>query len=106
MIQFVMVLVAGPQQISWPALRAHLGVSRMSMASKEEVLEQTGYPLGAVAPFGLPQPIRVLVDKSVFQEEDISLGSGVRYTAVMMRSDDLRRTLGEVEVGRFVVGGE
>jgi Cys-tRNA(Pro)/Cys-tRNA(Cys) deacylase len=100
--EFVMVLVAGPKQISWPALRSHLGVTRMSTASKEEVLERTGYPTGAVSPFGLPEPVRILVDEGVFQEEEISIGSGVRYTTVFLSSKDLRRALGEVEVGRFV----
>jgi prolyl-tRNA editing enzyme YbaK/EbsC (Cys-tRNA(Pro) deacylase) len=51
-----MVLMAGPSQISWPRLRAALDVSRLSMASEVEVLEATGYPLGAVSPFGLPTP--------------------------------------------------
>ena len=63
--EFVMVLVAGPSQISWPALRSYLGHSRLTMASEEEVLRVTGYPLGAVSPFGLPEPLRILVDRSV-----------------------------------------
>jgi Cys-tRNA(Pro)/Cys-tRNA(Cys) deacylase len=97
-----MVLIAGPQQITWPTLRACLGVSRMSMASEAEILAKTGYPLGAVSPFGLPSPMRILVDESVFQEEEISLGSGVRYTTVILSSRDLQRALGEVETGKFV----
>jgi Cys-tRNA(Pro)/Cys-tRNA(Cys) deacylase len=100
--EFVMVLIAGPQQITWPTLRACLGVSRMSMASEAEILAKTGYPLGAVSPFGLPSPMRILVDESVFQEEEISLGSGVRYTTVILSSRDLQRALGEVETGKFV----
>jgi Cys-tRNA(Pro) deacylase len=100
--QFVMVLVPGRQQISWPALRQHLGVTRMSMASPEEVLERTGYLHGAVSPFGLPTPIRILVDQGVFAEDEISIGSGVRNTTVIMKTADLRRALGEVEVGCFV----
>lgn len=35
---YVMVLVAGPTQISWPALRAYLGQSRLTMAEKSEIL--------------------------------------------------------------------
>jgi Cys-tRNA(Pro)/Cys-tRNA(Cys) deacylase len=100
--QFVMVLAPGRQQISWPALRQHLGVARMSMASPEEVLERTGYLHGAVSPFGLPGPMRILVDQGVFAEEEISIGSGVRNTTVIMKTADLRRALGEVEVGCFV----
>ena len=100
---FVMVLVAGAQQISWPALREYLGVSRMTMAKPEEILAQTSYPIGAVSPFGLPRPMRVLADESVFQPGEVSIGSGVRYTTVILRSDDLRRSLGQVESGRFTL---
>ncbi len=34
--EFVMVLVAGPAQVSWKILRKHLGRSRISMATEEE----------------------------------------------------------------------
>jgi prolyl-tRNA editing enzyme YbaK/EbsC (Cys-tRNA(Pro) deacylase) len=74
----------------------------MSLASPEEVLEHTGYLHGAVSPFGLPTPIRILVDQGVFAEEEISIGSGVRNTTIIMKTADLRRALGEVELGCFV----
>jgi Cys-tRNA(Pro)/Cys-tRNA(Cys) deacylase len=99
--QFVMVLVAGAQQISWPRLREYLGVSRITMATPEEILEHTHYPTGAVSPFGLPEPVRILVDDSVFREEEVSIGSGVRYTTVIMHVADLKRALAEVEEGKF-----
>lgn len=98
---FVMVLTAGPGQLSWSALRAHLGVSRMSMASKEEVLTVTGYRIGTVAPVGLRQPVRLLADEQVFAHEEISFGSGKRDAAIIMRSTDLRAMLGEIEIGKF-----
>jgi len=96
--EYVMALVAGPAQISWKVLRSYLGQSRLTMASKEEVLEVTGYPIGAVGPFGTARKLRVLVDPSVFVEEEISLGSGVRGTTVILKSANLKRALGEVEV--------
>jgi prolyl-tRNA editing enzyme YbaK/EbsC (Cys-tRNA(Pro) deacylase) len=94
---FLMVLIAGDRQIAWPALRRYLGQSRLTLATEDEVRSVTGYERGAVAPFGLPQPLRILVDESVFTHEEVSLGSGVRGTAVIMTSFDLRRALGEVE---------
>ncbi len=98
---FVLVLVAGEKQVSWPALRKHLGTSRISMATEAEVQQVTGYPIGAVSPFGTRQPIRILVDEGILAEDEISVGSGVRYTTVIMRREDFLRGLGEVEVGRF-----
>lgn len=99
---YVMVLVAGAQQVDWPTLRRYLGVTRMTMASEDEVLAVTGYPLGAVSPFGLPQSLRILADDSIFTEEEVSIGSGVRYTTVIMRQEDLQKALGDVERGIFV----
>jgi len=102
--EYLMALVAGPSQISWKALRSYLGQSRLTMASQDEVLEVTGYPIGAVGPFGTARPLsgagklRILVDPGIFAEEEISLGSGIRGTTVILKSEDLKRALGEVEV--------
>jgi prolyl-tRNA editing enzyme YbaK/EbsC (Cys-tRNA(Pro) deacylase) len=97
-----MVLVAGPAQVSWPALRAHLGRSRISMASEDEVLAATGYRVGAVSPFGLPAPLRLLADEGVFLPAEVSIGSGERGVAVILSTADVRRALGDVELGRFL----
>lgn len=103
--EFMMALVAGPNQLSWSALRAYLGQSRMTMASKEEVLEVTGYVIGTVAPFGLKRPLRLLADESVFVHDEVSFGSGQRNTAIIMKMGDFRKALGDVEIGAFVKGG-
>lgn len=99
--EFVMVLAAGPAQIAWPALRAHLGQSRLTTATEGELLNVTGYTRGAVAPFGLPQPMRVLVDRAVLAEEVISMGSGVQGITVVLRSLDLMVALPNAEPGDF-----
>ena len=95
---YVMALVAGPAQISWKALRRYLGQSRLTMADRDEVKRVTGYEIGAVAPFGLPAPVRVLVDTGVVEQEEVSLGSGVRGTTVILRVADLLPALGDVEI--------
>jgi Cys-tRNA(Pro)/Cys-tRNA(Cys) deacylase len=99
--QFVMVLMAGPGQISWKKIRTILGVSRISMASEVEVLEATGFVRGAVTPLGLPRPIRILADESIFQPREISIGSGLRGVAVILKSTDLSLALGDILVGDF-----
>ncbi len=96
--EFAMALVAGPGQISWKKLRKHFGLSRLTMASEAEVLAVTGYRVGAVSPFGIPRPLRVLVDPSVLREQEVSLGSGVRGTAIVMKPSDLVRALDRVEI--------
>jgi Cys-tRNA(Pro)/Cys-tRNA(Cys) deacylase len=99
--EYVMALMAGPAQISWRALRSHLGQSRLTTASEAEVLAVTGYPLGAVSPFGLPRSLRVLIDEGVLAQEEVSIGSGVRGITVILRVADLLRALPKAEIGRF-----
>ncbi len=93
--EYVLALVAGPGQISWPALRQHLGQSRLTMAKPEEVLAVTGFAIGAVGPFGVRTPLRVLVDQGVLAQEEVSIGSGVRGTTIFIRVEDLLAALGE-----------
>jgi Cys-tRNA(Pro) deacylase len=100
--EYVMVLAAGPEQISWPALRKHLGLSRLTMADPQEVEQATGYPPGAVSPFGLPQPMRILADPGIYQPEEVSVGAGVRNATVILRQEDLQRALGEIETVSLV----
>ncbi|MEJ5225940.1 MAG: YbaK/EbsC family protein [Anaerolineales bacterium] len=100
---FVMVLAAGPGQVSWPALRAYLGQSRLTMASAEEVLAVTGYAIGTVSPLGVATPLRLLVDEGVWAHDEISLGSGMRDVGIIMKSADLRRLLPHAETGAFLV---
>jgi len=104
--EFVMVLMAGPDQIDWKKLRGIVKRSRVRMATEDEVLEVTGYRVGTVSPFGLKNQarpefdrrVRVMIDASVFREEEISIGSGVRNTAIIMQSEDVRKALGDVEI--------
>jgi len=98
---FLMVLMAGPTQVSWPALRRYLGVRRLTTADAEEVLAVTGYRPGTVSPFGLKQPVRTLVDQSVLVFPEVSLGSGRPGLAILMDPQDLMRALVDAEIGQF-----
>src|SRR5215211_9511886 len=73
--EFVMVLVAGREQVDWKKLRQFVGRSRVRMATEEEVLDVTGYRIGTVSPFGLKNQVRVLIDSSVVKEGEVSIGS-------------------------------
>ena len=96
--EFLMVLMAGRDQIDWRTLRQLVKRSRIRMASEEEVLDVTGFRVGTVSPFGLKTPVKILIDESVVQEEEISLGSGSRQMAIIMKSADLQRALGNPEI--------
>lgn len=99
---YIMTLVAGPDQISWPSLRAYLRQSRLTLATKEEVFASTGYKVGAVSPFGLPSPMRILADTNVFVPETISIGSGKRGVAIILKSAFLHQAINNIEIGVFI----
>lgn len=96
--EFVMVLMAGPAQVDWKKLREHVKRSRVRMATEEEVLAVTGYRIGAVSPFGLASQPKILIDASVLKEEEVSIGSGIRNAAIILKSADLRRALKDAEI--------
>jgi Cys-tRNA(Pro)/Cys-tRNA(Cys) deacylase len=96
--EFVLVLVAGPRQVDWKKLRQLVGRSRVRMATEEEVLQITGYRVGTVSPFGLKRQVRVLLDESVLNVEEVSLGSGFRNVAIIMKSADLLEALAQPEI--------
>jgi len=96
--KFVMALIPGGFHVHWPALRQYLGQRRLTLASDEEVVRVTGYVPGSVSPFGLPTPLRILVDPSVFAFEEISLGSGQPGVAIILRREDLINALERFEL--------
>jgi len=96
--EYLMVLVAGPEQIDWKKLRQFVKRSRVRMATEEEVLEVTGYRIGTVSPFGLKDQVKILIDASVLKEKEISIGSGVRSVAIILKSADLRMALDKSEI--------
>ena len=72
---FLFVLVPGDRAISWPKLRAVLGVSRLSMPDAAVAREVTGYERGTITPFGSVTAWPVIADERIGGRE-ITLGAG------------------------------
>jgi Cys-tRNA(Pro)/Cys-tRNA(Cys) deacylase len=73
---YVFVLVPGDRQIDWRKLRAHLGVSRLSLPDRDEARRVTGYEPGAITPFGSATALPVIVDSSAAGEGTVTVGGG------------------------------
>ncbi|HJR44672.1 MAG TPA: YbaK/EbsC family protein [Actinomycetota bacterium] len=86
---YVFVLVPGGRTIEWPKLRAHLGVSRLSLPDKEEATAATGYERGAITPFGSSNPWPVIADASIDQIETVAIGGGAHGVNLHVRAGDL-----------------
>jgi prolyl-tRNA editing enzyme YbaK/EbsC (Cys-tRNA(Pro) deacylase) len=85
------VLVPGDREISWPRLRALLGVNRISMPSAEAALEVTGYVRGTITPLGATAALPVIADSRV--TGTVSIGGGAYGVALTDDGDALVATL-------------
>jgi Cys-tRNA(Pro)/Cys-tRNA(Cys) deacylase len=84
---YVFVLVPGDRAISWPKLRALLGVSRLSLPDATVAKEVTGYERGTITPLGSATAWPVVADERVLGRE-ITLGAGEHGVAVAVRAED------------------
>ncbi|XVV17275.1 aminoacyl-tRNA deacylase [Actinoplanes sp. CA-131856] len=93
---YVLVLVPGDRSISWPKLRALLGVNRLSMPNAEVALAATGYERGTITPFGAAGSWPVIADERT-RGRTINLGAGERGVGLRVGADEAVAALG----GRF-----
>lgn len=91
--EYVLVLVPGDSEISWPLLRTLLGARRLSLPSAEEAKEATGYERGTITPFGSTTAWPVVVDAR-FVGRTIALGAGEHGLAVKVLADDVVAVFG------------
>ncbi|HET7688888.1 MAG TPA: YbaK/EbsC family protein [Nocardioidaceae bacterium] len=74
------VLVPGGREISWPKLRALLGVNRMSMPPADEAFAVTGYVRGTITPLGSSTAWPVIADETL--AGPVSIGGGAHGLAL------------------------
>jgi Cys-tRNA(Pro)/Cys-tRNA(Cys) deacylase len=73
---YVFVLVPGGREIDWKKLRAHLGVSRLSLPDADEAKAATGYERGAITPFGSANSWPVIADATIPSIGTVAIGGG------------------------------
>jgi Cys-tRNA(Pro) deacylase len=89
---YLFVLVPGDRNISWPKLRRHLGVNRLSMPDADEAREVTGYARGTITPLGSTHEWPVIADSTLVG--DVSLGGGAHGVSLTVGIADLVASLG------------
>lgn len=90
---FLFVLVPGDRVISWPKLRALLGVSRLSLPDAAVAKEATGYERGTITPFGSTRAWPVIADETM-TGRIITLGSGQHGVAIAIEASEAFTALG------------
>lgn len=91
---YLFVLVPAGRRFDWPKLRAHLGVSRLSLPDADEAQRVTGYVRYTITPFGSTRAWPVIADASLVDQPVVGIGGGARGVNIHLAPDELVRVLG------------
>lgn len=90
---YLFVLVPAGRRFDWPKLRAHLGVSRMSLPDADEAQRVTGYVRYTITPFGSTRAWPVVADAAILDQPVVAIGGGARGANLHLAPNDLVRVL-------------
>lgn len=85
---FLFALVPGDRAISWPKLRAVVGVNKLQLPDPERALEATGYERGTIVPIGSARDWPIYADEQIVGQR-IAMGAGAHGYSLFVEADDL-----------------
>lgn len=85
---FLFALVPGDRQISWPKLRALVGVNRLQLPDAAVALDATGYERGTITPFGSTTAWPVYADERISGRR-VSMGAGEHGLSLFVDADTM-----------------
>jgi len=85
---YLFALVPGGRSISWPKLRAVVGVNKLRLPEPDLALAATGYERGTIVPIGSTTDWPVFADESIVGQR-IAMGAGQHGYSLFVEADDL-----------------
>ncbi len=90
---YLFALVPGGRAISWPKLRAVVGVNKLRLPEADLALAATGYERGTITPIGSTQDWPVFADATIVGRR-IAMGAGAHGASVCVDADEFIRAYG------------
>ena len=90
---YLFALVPGGRSISWPKLRAVVGVNKLRLPEPDLALAATGYERGTIVPIGSTHDWPVYADESIVGRR-IAMGAGSHGYSLFTDADELIRAYG------------
>ena len=90
---YLFALIPGDRAISWPKLRAVVGVNKLRLPEPELALAATGFERGTITPIGSTTDWPVYADKTITGRR-IAMGAGAHGFSLFVDADDLIRAYG------------
>lgn len=85
---YLFALIPGDLAISWPKLRAVVGVNKLQLPDPERALAATGYERGTIVPIGSSTDWPVYADESIVGRR-IAMGAGAHGYSLFIDADAL-----------------
>ena len=95
---YFLCLVSGDKRCSLNKLKKFFNSKDLSMASPNDVKEQTGYTIGGVSPIGHTNNLQILIDSSLNRFKDLFAAAGHPNCIFKINFEDLKKiTNGTIE---------
>ena len=86
-ISHAAVLVPYGKRVSMNTkVRGPLNAKEVKFADLEYVMQKTGMEYGSITPIGLPDDWKILIDASVFDQEEVIVGGGLVRSKLILPS--------------------
>jgi Cys-tRNA(Pro)/Cys-tRNA(Cys) deacylase len=89
----LLVLVSGDRQLDLKRLARALAAKKASLADEVTAERLTGYRVGGISPFGVRQPLPVVMDQGLLSMEEVLINAGRRGVMLKMSPLDIRAGL-------------
>ena len=90
---FLFALVPGGRSISWPKLRAVVGVNKLQLPHADVALAATGYERGTITPLGSSTEWPLYVDEGI-RGRRVAMGAGEHGYSMFVEADELIEAFG------------
>ncbi len=94
--EFILCILPADRKIDSKAIKTSYNAKNMRMATLVELQQQTGCEKGAVPPFGNliePNPITMIVDKALFEEEFMAFNAGSLTTSIKIKTQEYKKII-------------
>lgn len=89
----VLVIASGLTPVDRRLLARHFGIGRkkVKLMPASDVVEMSGYPIGAVPPYGHSREIMTLMDERILLEKEVFAGGGAENTLMRVTPTEIRQ---------------
>jgi Cys-tRNA(Pro)/Cys-tRNA(Cys) deacylase len=90
---YALALVSGARQLDMKRLARALSAKRAEMADALTAERITGYHVGGISPFGIRQPLPVVMDEGIIHSDQVLINAGQRGVMLRVSPLDIRAAL-------------